>query len=98
MMSRPAASSACARASMSITWNGAMPAMRAAVWGLVLLMGFQPCQRMLAVELLQLPVDRGIFGVEQTRRFEEHLGQHRKKLGGIRGGVRIDGGVLTRVD
>src|SRR5512139_3256634 len=92
MTSRPAASSACARARMSITWNGSMPAMRAAKWGLCMLGGFQSGQRMLAVELLQLAVDRRILGVEQARRLEERFGQHRKKLAGIVRGVGIDGG------
>src|SRR5512139_3836263 len=98
MMSRPAASSACARARMSITWNGSMPSMRAAMRGSGTLGGLQPGQRMLAVELLQLAVDRRIFGVEQARRLEERFGRHREKLAGIVRGVGIDGGDLAGVD
>src|SRR5512139_2461131 len=98
MMSRPAASSACARARMSITWNGSMPSMRAAMRGLRMLGGLLSGQRMLAVELLQLAVNRRIFGVEQARRLEERFGRHRKELARIVRGVGIDRRDLAGVD
>ena len=53
---------------------------------------------MLAVELLQLLVNRWVFQIDYLWRLEKHFGQYRKKFGRVGGGVGVDDRVLARID